>query len=147
VADDPLRAEVAELQRLYSYRPDNTSQEAATRFLEEWLATAREASGNPELVPEAPPITVSVDYPLRACLPEPPENASVAALVNEAGELVEPPTLTKSTGYLGLNQRALETVQSYDFPEAESVKAYTFRVDVNYDSEQCLSLPSQAETG
>jgi hypothetical protein len=38
-------------------------------------------------------------------------------------------------------------VQSYDFPEAESVKAYTFRVDVNYDSEQCLSLPSQAETG
>jgi outer membrane biosynthesis protein TonB len=69
------------------------------------------------------------------------------ALVNEAGELVEPPTLTKSTGYLGLNQRALDAVQSYDFPEAESVKAYTFRVDVNYDSEQCLSLPSQAETG
>lgn len=141
-------AEYAQLRELYSYNPENTSGEAASQNMEDWVASLPPEISEGENLNVNEPIDLTIEYPLRTCLPgQEPRNASIGVVADADGELLAEPQLLRSTGYKGLNEDALQAVQSYDIPAAEEPRAYTFRVNVDYDSENCLSpgtAPSQA---
>lgn len=133
-------AEYAQLRELYSYNPENTSGDAASQNMEDWIASLPPEVSEGENLNINEPIDLTIDYPLRACLPgQEPRNASVGVVADANGELLAEPQLLRSTGYKGLNEAALDAVESYEIPAAEGPKAYTFRVNVDYDSENCLS--------
>jgi hypothetical protein len=142
-ANDPLMAEMRALRQQYAYNPEGTDNAVATENFNTWLQALQEATENPELLPSSP-ITLEIEYPLRACLPEPPANASVGVLVNPDGEIEGEPSLLKSTGYAGLNQQALDAVWNSEFPATGDYAAYSFNVEVLYDPESCVSLPSSS---
>ena len=133
-------AEYAQLRELYSYNPDNTSGQAASQNMENWIASLPPEISEGENLNLDEPIDLTIEYPLRACLPgQEPRNASIGVVADADGELLEEPQLLRSTGYKGLNEDALQAVQTYDIPAGEGPTAYTFRVNVDYDSENCLS--------
>lgn len=138
--DGTAAAEYAQLRELYSYNPENTSGEAASQNMEDWVASLPPEVSEGENLNVNEPIDLTIEYPLRACLPgQEPRNASIGVVADADGELLAEPQLLRSTGYKGLNEDALQAVQSYDIPAAEGPRAYTFRVNVDYDSENCLS--------
>lgn len=144
-ATGTVAAEYAQLRELYTYNPDNTSGEAASQNMEAWLASLPPEISEGEDLNINEPIDLTIEYPLDSCLPgEEPRNASIGVVADANGELLAEPQLLRSTGYKGLNEEALSAVQNYQIPEAGGPQAYTFRVNVEYDEDSCLSSGESA---
>ncbi|MEM8542568.1 MAG: hypothetical protein AAGF66_01065 [Cyanobacteria bacterium P01_H01_bin.119] len=65
-----------------------------------------------------------------------PEEAKIR--VPDAAKLI------KSTGYTGLDGKAIAAVIEQDFEPSDDIKAYLYQVEVSYDPGQCVSLPLQS---
>jgi hypothetical protein len=127
---------IANLRRNYRYRDGNTTSKAAIKSLQTWLDEWEKsaiASSQPAVIKQS----TTIPYPLIVCLTPAPETATVAALVNGNGTLIEEPNLLRSTGYRGLNRKALAAVEAMDFPNSVDPTIYTVDVEVDYDRETC----------
>ncbi|MFE4107654.1 energy transducer TonB family protein [Almyronema epifaneia] len=133
---NPLRAELEAFQAAYTYSESGTSEAAAETALADWLSNTQAELEISEL-PLQPATEIPIAYPLRICLPTPPTAARVGILTNPAGEAASAPVLLKSTGYPGLNQKALQVVEEVDFAAAEAYQAHQFLIPVRYNEANC----------
>lgn len=124
-------------RNLITYNPAGTTAErdVVTANFGNWLAQARQNSGNPELMWEKQAIAAS--YPDAARSLKLQGTALVGVLVNAEGKLMGEPQLFQSSGYPILNQAALEAVKQHEFAAAGTVKAYS--VEIRFE-------PPSAET-
>lgn len=83
--------------------------------------------------------TLSLSHTANICLAEPPKVATLGVVIDESGEIVGDPDLLSGTGYALLNDQAIELAKDYEFsPPGHTMKAYVFRVAVEYDAENCI---------
>ncbi len=121
-----------------------TPREAATAQVD-WLKALQEAGelNLPEGDLEATELAdfePEVEYALAICLPLPPRNAKWGVIVQPDGSLSGEPHPLRSTGYENFNDRALELVKNYDFPEADAPQIYVVTVPVDYNATNCTTL-------
>lgn len=84
-----------------------------------------------------------VDYDfLNICLPIQPKDAWWGVVLAPDGTLVGEADQLRSTGYSSFDARSKEVIDSYNFPEAETTRAYTVIVPVRYSSN--CKLPTEA---
>ncbi|MEL6606013.1 MAG: hypothetical protein AAFP20_22600, partial [Cyanobacteria bacterium J06614_10] len=84
--------------------------------------------------------------PLSLCLEQEPHDAEIGVLFDADGDIVDRPTVIRSTGYSALNEQIQATVAAYeDFPSDRSSKAYNFEIEIEYDDEACVSLEDLKE--
>ncbi|MEM1290013.1 MAG: hypothetical protein AAGH67_00865 [Cyanobacteria bacterium P01_H01_bin.162] len=121
-----------------------TPREAATAQVD-WLKVLQEAD-NLELpegeleATELADFEPEVEYALAICLPLPPRDAKWGVVVQPDGSLSGEPHPLRSTGYDSFNDRALELVKNYDFPEADAPQIYVVTVPVDYNATNCTTL-------
>ena len=150
-----LKDLAARLDRSLTFNPKNTADDPdVQKAKDDWQAELQEQAnvGQIELMPPAEILELTqIEYPiesslkvaglaLRRCLTEDPLTAEIGcrfdAQVNIAGE----PELLRSTGYSAINEEIKALVAAYDdFPSDRASKAYTFEVEVFYDSELCIT--------
>ena len=156
VASAPLNPETAEspseetnnLLARVEHSSELTSTEDAETAKQAWLEGLTARLG--EDIPQAEdPITMDIPYTQRICLsPEPSQGLLGMAIVpSDSGNSLElSTTLLKSTGYPFLNQAALQSLQdlanSDDASALEPGVLYQVQVNVDYDSENCVSSES-----
>ena len=121
-----------------------TPREAATAQVD-WLKALQEAGelNLPEGDLEATELAnfePEVEYALAICLPLPPRDAKWGVIVQPDGSLSGEPHPLRSTGYDSFNDRALELVKNYDFPEADAPQIYVVTVPVDYNATNCTTL-------
>ena len=77
------------------------------------------------------------------CLEETPGEGEVGIIFDEQGE-VSKAEMLRSTGYMAIDQEILITVETdyRQFPANRRAKAYTLPVTVEYDGNECVSLPT-----
>jgi len=90
------------------------------------------------------PLTLEIDYDAGFCLTKEPQKGLIGAWVSPAGKLLRDPEVIRSTGYLGLNQQAIDYIKTLDFSAVESFTGYQFEVLVAYDSENCVEVGNRA---
>jgi hypothetical protein len=140
-ADNHRLARVQHSRELTSAEDTETAKQA-------WVETLTARRG--EDMPQAEaPITIDIPYTQRICLsPEPTQGLLGMAIVpTDSGDSLElSTTLLKSTGYPFLNQAALQSLQdlanSDDASALEPGVLYQVQVNVDYDSETCVSSES-----
>ncbi|NJO11207.1 MAG: hypothetical protein HC873_17935 [Leptolyngbyaceae cyanobacterium SL_1_1] len=133
---DLLRSELEAFQSAYTYSEAETSEAAAETALANWVTSVKENLEITEL-PLLPPIEIAITYPLRICLPVAPTAAKVGVLVSPNGEIASDPVLLKSTGYAGLNQKALQVTDTAEYSAGAAYRAYRFDVPVQYNEANC----------
>ncbi|MGP1387431.1 MAG: hypothetical protein ACTS2F_27975 [Thainema sp.] len=138
---------VRSLQERYSYKPNTISDKLRLKAIATWqreleaesAIALSDPSSSLELVQES----VTMSYPLVACLSHEPNTATVGLALDSAGTLQTEPKLLQSTGYLGLNQRALELVEQlelpFELPLTETPTLYAIDVHVDYSAEDCIA--------
>ncbi|MEL7334120.1 MAG: hypothetical protein AAFN12_17870 [Cyanobacteria bacterium J06560_2] len=152
---DSLRAFASKLNRSLTYDAENTDDESAQQAKNTWQADIQRQANIGQIEQMAPTEIdelTQVEYPiessikaegrsLRRCLSEDPTTAEVGVLFDVQGNVAGEPALLRSTGYGALNEEIKALVAAYeDFPSDRASKAYTFEVEVFYDSEACLEL-------
>ncbi len=151
---DSLRDFVAALDKSLTYSAENTDDASAQKAREAWQANIQRQA-NVGQIERMQPAEITdltqIEYPiesslkaegrsLRRCLTEDPKSAEVGVLFDAQGNVVDEPVLLRSTGYGALNEEIKATVVAYkDFPSDRASKAYTFEVEVFYDSELCIT--------
>jgi hypothetical protein len=130
------QTEVAKLLQGLVFEVSGTTAEEATEALTTWLAEAQTAVGETELLTAE--TTLSMDSQIRVCVENPPLDGIIGILVASDGQPLGDPQLLKSTGYATLNQAATNAVSSAAFETADSPTAYTFKIDVSYDADNCV---------
>ena len=125
--------------------PDLTTPRQAATAQADWLKALEEADdlGLPEDALNATELAdfePEVEYPLAICLPLPPKDAKWGVVVQPDGSLSRDPVPLRSTGYQHFNDRALELVKNYDFPEADAPQIYVVIVPVDYNPTNCTPL-------
>lgn len=103
--------------------------------INQWLAKARETSGDPGLAPQN--INITPDYPKAACQDRPQGFAIVGATVRPTGELAEAPKLQGSSGSKILDDAALETVRNYRFQPTGKYQALLPTLPFKYSEAAC----------
>lgn len=146
---------VQSLQQQYSYRPNQTSEKAVRKAMATWqreieaesaialldldldlnLGSTLDLDSHPAIVRES----VTMSYPLVACLSHEPHNATVGLVIDESGTLQTEPKLLQGTGYVGLNQRALERVEQVKFPSTDAPQLYAVDVQIDYSANDCIA--------
>ncbi|MGD1898133.1 MAG: hypothetical protein ACFB16_14405 [Phormidesmis sp.] len=157
---DSLQALADELDDSLTYSADNTDDQSVQQAREAWQATLQRQANVGQIEQIAPaeideltqveyPIESSLKSegrPLSRCLETDPTPAEIGVLFDASGNIVGEPELLRSTGYSGLNEEIRAIVAAYDdFPSDRASKAYTFEVEVFYDSEACVSLTELKE--
>ncbi|MFE4108162.1 hypothetical protein [Almyronema epifaneia] len=143
IASEALISYIDYLSRAYTYNPRNTTPAEATANLAAWTAQLSATAATADL---APPISsqVTLAYPLKVCLHEAPQSAKVGALVAANGNLIDLPVLLKSTGYEGLNEKAIAAIQAQSFEQTERSQTYVYDVTIDYDAARCFQ-PAKAD--
>ncbi|MBX2863615.1 MAG: hypothetical protein KTR27_08670 [Leptolyngbyaceae cyanobacterium MAG.088] len=140
--DEPSRLE--RLMAKFQYDAVNTSDDEVAANYEAWQAQQPEDDNElPVETAETGELLLETDFGL--CTQTPPNNGEIGVLVAPNGT-PSAPTVLRSTGYDHLNQAALETLMSSDFPETEGPVRYPFEIVVNYDSETCTNPEEILET-
>ncbi len=150
-----LRTFASQLNRSLTYSAKNTDEESATQAREDWQENIQKQAniGQIERFPAAEITELTqIEYPIESsieaegqllnrCLEKDPHSAEIGVLFDAQGNVVDQPTVLRSTGYGALNEEIKAIVAAYDdFPNDRASKAYAFEVDVFYDSETCVSL-------
>lgn len=138
---------VLSLQQRYSYKPDTISDKLRVKAIATWQreleAESAIALSDPTSSLELVQESVTMSYPLVACLSHAPNTATVGLALDSSGTLQTEPKLLQSTGYLGLNQRALELVEQmelpFELPLTETPRLYAIDVHVDYSAEDCIA--------
>lgn len=133
-----LRDRIAELEQNYRYDPWRTTPQEALDVFQTWTTTVQEKTGIPFFFPQRIREPLTVEYPLRVCLPIEPTAASLGVLTDANGAIVGDPEIIRSTGYEWFNAAAIAQVKAQSFPQNAKFKAYTFEVQVEYDATHCL---------
>ena len=140
---DAAIAQLRKLQKQLAYNSENTDRSDIVANMQTWLEKTRQASGNPELVWQ--PIKVDANYPDLACrtqLQRQAGDATIGVLVDPQGKLVAEPDLLKSTGYLLLNEKALDLVKNYGFESPGEYEAYLLEIRFSGVSDNCAETAS-----
>ena len=140
---DAAIAQLRKLQKQLAYNSENTDRAAILANLQTWLGKTRQTSGNPELVWQ--PIEVDANYPDLACrtqLQRQAGDATIGVLVDPDGKIVAEPDLLKSTGYLLLNEKALDLVKNYQFESPGKYEAYLLEIRFSGVSDNCAETAS-----
>ena len=143
------------LDRSLTYNPKNTADDPdVQKAKDDWQAELQEQAnvGQIELMPPAEIVELTqIEYPiesslkvegrsLRRCLTEDPQTAEIGVRFDAQGNIAGEPELLRSTGYSAINEEIKALVAAYDdFPSDRASKAYTFEVEVFYDSELCIT--------
>jgi hypothetical protein len=90
------------------------------------------------------PLALEIEYGAGFCLTKEPQKGLIGAWVSPAGELLGEPEVIRSTGYLGLNQQAIDYIETLDFSTVESFTGYQFEVLVAYDPDNCVEVGNRA---
>lgn len=167
---DALYAYVRALSLAYTYIPVDPSLTEKNR--EDWIMAVRAQTNHPNLSPEQISEPVTIEYPLITCLRTEPELATVGVIVDVNGNVIpleaeadeELPdlatmianpmgiplpntaTVIKGTGYRGLDHKAIEAVSEQAFENQDEIKAYLYEVQVDYDGDSCVAVPTSSET-
>ncbi|WP_346292749.1 hypothetical protein [Sphaerothrix gracilis] len=144
IASDALVSYINYLRRAYAYNPADTTAAEATQNLNQWLNDM--ASAIPADMTQPIESEVALAYPLKVCLEQVPQTANVGAVVTTSGSLAADPVLLQSTGYEGLNEKAIALVKEQPFDPENSPQAYLYQVTVEYDRDRCFQPPDSAET-
>ncbi|MGC1527882.1 MAG: hypothetical protein WA783_17690 [Phormidesmis sp.] len=152
---DSLRAFADKLNRSLTYSAKDTDDESANQAREDWQENIQKQAniGQIERFPAAEITELTqIEYPIESsveadgqllnrCLEKAPHSAEIGVLFDAQGNIIDQPTVLRSTGYSALNEEIKAIVAAYeDFPSDRAAKAYAFEVDVFYDSEGCVSL-------
>jgi len=114
------------------YDSTNTSNEEATRNYSNWLVAVD--------AKETTDLTITGTYPQDACIKQ-LEGTSVYGVKLSKDGRVTDAELIQSSGYVLLNQQALENINSATWINSiESGKSYRISVNFKYDSAICPSL-------
>ena len=150
----------AKLDRSLTYNPTNTDDISAQKAKDDWQAELqRQANVGP--IESLPPAEIDelrlIDYPiesslvaegrsLRRCLTEDPKVAEIGVRFDAGGNVSGEPILLRSTGYSALNEEIKAMAAAYDdFPSDRASKAYTFEVEIFYDSDLCITAEDMQE--
>ncbi len=145
-ANTELTPEPSRLERLtakFKYDPTNTTVEEVEANYQAWQVQPDEDSEGTIETAEIGELTIDAEFNL--CAQTPPINGEIGVLVAPDGTPSKP-TVLRSTGYDYLNQAALDTLMSSEFPETENIVRYPFELVVNYDDENCRSAEEIFET-
>jgi len=142
------------LDQSLTYSADNTDDASAQEARDAWRADIQKQA-NVGQIERMPPTEIAeltqIEYPiesslksegrsLRRCLTQDPKTAEVGVLFDSQGDVADEPRLLRSTGYGALNEEIKALVSAYDdFPSDRASKAYSFEVEVFYDSELCVT--------
>ncbi|NJL85193.1 MAG: hypothetical protein HC886_03195 [Leptolyngbyaceae cyanobacterium SM1_1_3] len=144
IASDSLLSYIAYLRRAYAYSPLDTTPAEATANLARWTAQIEAEADVPVASPTASKLML--EYPLKICLEAAPKPASVGAWVTARGALADDPVLLKSTGYAGLNEKAIAVVKEQTFADTSQPRAYVYEVAIDYDPDRCLQPTTSEQT-
>ncbi|MEO0768169.1 MAG: hypothetical protein AAFY72_01855 [Cyanobacteria bacterium J06649_4] len=166
---ESLQASVSKLRAALTYDDANTDDDSAQALRTAWKANVEsqaDIATLDQLAPAALAALTQVSYPidvlqpseaskreadyvpvylagrsLNICLEQEPHKAEVGVVFDAQGNVVDEPTLIRSTGYAALNDAIrANVVASDDFPRDRSSKAYNFEVEVDYDADACVTL-------
>ena len=172
-AVESLEALVAAFDKSLAYNEAETMNERAKRSRDQWTANLQQQANTSS--PESVAITeisdaFQISYPIQVsedllleedlkeqlsgrevsvCLEKDPSNAEVGVFFDAQGNVVDEPTILRSTGYLLLdeevkamvvNARSLPPGNLLASPQNRRSNAYILEVNVNYDKESCVSL-------
>ncbi|MEL6854218.1 MAG: hypothetical protein AAFO83_03815 [Cyanobacteria bacterium J06607_13] len=155
-----LRDLASEMDKSLTYDPENTDDDSAEQAREDWKANIQkqanvgtierieptELDGLAEVTYPLEVSEIPDRQPLSLCLEQEPHDAEIGVLFDADGDIVDRPTVIRSTGYSALNEQIQATVAAYeDFPSDRSSKAYNFEIEVEYDDDACVSLEDLKE--
>ncbi|MBE7380779.1 MAG: hypothetical protein F6J95_005150 [Leptolyngbya sp. SIO1E4] len=138
-ADSDDRSPLEERFQAYAYDATDTTDEDLEERLATWLEESTPLVNNSPIA-TATPVKLPVEYGQRLCLPTPPHEGLMAALISAEGEILEEPKILRSTGYRFINEQATQFIETLDFSSVERPTAYQFEVVVAYDPDICIDL-------
>lgn len=145
-----------DLSQEIAYNPEHTDLEGAADRRNQWLSSINQQASAATIETLEPTPTLEIAklaYPIdeskqpdrhsfKLCLEQPPHDAEVGILFDSQGKVARTPTIIRSTGYAALNNEILAAITAYDnFPTDRESKAYTLNVNVEYNKNECVSLP------
>ncbi|NER83252.1 MAG: hypothetical protein F6K42_27610 [Leptolyngbya sp. SIO1D8] len=142
IAANPPEAEsnVEDRFQAYAYDTTNTDEENLEERLETWLEANETLTASSSITIPEPVTLPPIEYGQRICLPTPPHEGLIGALISSEGEILAEPEVLKSTGYLFINQQATEFINTLNFSSVDSLTAYQFEIVIDYDPEICVDL-------
>ncbi len=145
-----------DLSQEIAYNPEHTDLEGAADRRNQWLSNINQQASAAAIETLEPTPTLEIAklaYPIneskqpnrhsfKRCLDQPPHDAEVGILFDSQGKVARTPEIIRSTGYAALNNEILAEIAAYDnFPTDRKSKAYTLNVKVDYNKDECVSLP------
>jgi hypothetical protein len=151
---DTLMAEQARLRELFTFKQEGTTEEEANLAFSTWFLEEHQQD---RTLRSDERLTIDAEYNVAACRvlerirTEPQRlKAIYGVIVEPDGQLAEEPRLVLSSGFEYFNQKALEAIATYEFPQ-ETGEDHFYLVDVRfeYSEEQCPApaLPADAPAG
>jgi hypothetical protein len=139
--------------QVYSYDATATTLEESETLTGAWLSQGKTLAEQLTISLNSPDsalnplIELPVEHSQGICLTKEPQKGLIGAWVGPEGNLLAEPTLLRSTGYSGLNQRALQRVKTLDFSAVTAFTGYQFEIVVLHNSENCSPLGQQLSPG
>ncbi|MBD1997064.1 hypothetical protein H6G00_10575 [Leptolyngbya sp. FACHB-541] len=138
---DSIAQRRAAIARLGADSSGTTQEEARTTFVE-WFETQVEEGADSEWKS----MEIAAVYPAEACPLEVEPAAVYGVVVDNENKLVGEPKLVQSSGYQLFNQKALETVATYEFEnESDANQVYVVTVKFDHTAESCQAPAPQAD--
>lgn len=144
---EQLLARNRELQELYTFNPEGTTQEAALQTDTGWLEQVSREFGDSwtedvqkNIAPNQKPIEIAGAYPRAACLRRLSAAVVLGVVVDGEGKVVQdpvPPTIIQSSGYGVFNQLAIEAAAVHAFEATGKRLPYRVLVKFEPNDEVC----------
>jgi hypothetical protein len=131
---EQLLAEQRELQALYTYSPQGTTNESANSAFAQWFYNdlGKESLDDLDQVEIKPP------YPRGACPLRRTAIATYGVVVNANDEVAGEPRILRRSGFPVFDQDALEAIASHDFSnDTDADQAYQVNVIFEYNEDDC----------